>query len=189
MDRTNRAVTARRGMENARSTRGMYIDGNTARTLQEIPERRHTSAYPAREYPQKEKKAAASRRTENRAREVSRETIRNRQKAASMGKGFVAFLAVISAAVLFCCVNYLQLRADVTGKIKSVAVLESELSELREENDAYESQVNSDIDLNRIKKIAIGRLGMNYPRDDQKKTYTMSNNSYVRQYQDIPDSK
>ena len=100
---------------------------------------------------------------------------------------FVFFLTVISVAVLFCCVNYLQLRADITGRIKDVAVLESELSELREENNAYESQVNSSVDLNRIKKIAIGRLGMNYPREDQKKTYSMSNNSYVRQYQDVPD--
>lgn len=68
-----------------------------------------------------------------------------------------------------------------------MAVLESELSELREENNAYESQVNSSVDLNRIKKIAIGRLGMNYPGEEQKKTYSMSNNSYVRQYQDVPD--
>ena len=106
-----------------------------------------------------------------------------------MGRGYVVFLTVVSVAVLFFCVHYLQLRSDVTGRIKTVAALESELSELREENDAYESQVNSDVDLNRIKKIAIGRLGMNYPRDDQKKTYSMSNNSYVRQYQDIPDKK
>lgn len=188
MDRTNRAVTARRSRTNARSTRGMYIDGNTVRTLQEVPERPRTSVQKPRVRQQNNRKAA-SRRTESRARAVSRETIRNRQKAASMGRGFVVFLAVISAAVLFFCVNYLQLRAEITGRIKNVAVLETELSELREENNAYESQVNSDIDLNRIKKIAIGRLGMNYPSDDQKKTYSMSNNSYVRQYQDVPDNK
>lgn len=173
---------------NSRSAGGMYIDGSAARKLQEIPERRYSSLQNPRPKQQPPKKAS-SRRAENRAREVSRETIRNRQKAANMGRGFVVFLAVISVAVLFVCVNYLQLRAEVTGRIKNVAVLESELSELRAENDAYESQVNSGTDLNRIKKIAIGRLGMNYPRDDQKKTYSMSNNSYVRQYQDIPDAK
>ena len=69
--------------------------------------------------------------------------------------------------------------------MKSVATLESELSQLKEENNAYESQVTSDVDLNNIKKIAIGRLGMNYPKDDQKKTYSVPSNSYVRQYQDI----
>ena len=73
--------------------------------------------------------------------------------------------------------------------MKAVAVLESELTELKEDNDAYESQVTSNVDLNEIKKIAIGRLGMKYPSDDQKMTYQSSTSSYVRQYQDIPESK
>lgn len=42
----------------------------------------------------------------------------------SMGRGFVTFLAVVSVAVLFCCVNYLQLKAELTGRIKSVAGLD-----------------------------------------------------------------
>ena len=100
-----------------------------------------------------------------------------------MGRGFVVFLAVVSVAVLFCCVNYLQLKSELTGKIKT------ELSQIKEDNNAYESQVTSDVDLNTIKKLAIGRLGMNYPKDDQKKTYTMPSNSYVRQYQEVPESK
>ena len=117
--------------------------------------------------------------------QLSRETQRNREKAKSMGRGFVLFLAVVSVAVLFCCVNYLQLKSDLTGKMKTVAVLETELSQVKEDNNAYESQVTSDVDLNTIKKLAIGRLGMNYPTDDQKKTYSMPSNSYVRQYQDV----
>ena len=48
----------------------------------------------------------------------------------SMGRGFVAFLAVMSVAVLFCCVNYLQLKSELTGKIKTVASLETELSQI-----------------------------------------------------------
>ena len=119
------------------------------------------------------------------SRQLSRETQRNREKAKSMGRGFVLFLAVVSVAVLFCCVNYLQLKSDLTGKMKTVAVLETELSQVKEDNNAYESQVTSDVDLNTIKKLAIGRLGMNYPTDDQKKTYSMPSNSYVRQYQDV----
>lgn len=167
----------------------MYIDGNTVRKLQEVPERRYSTGRSSQKRQYGNSQKTVSRRTESRTREVSRKTIRNRQKAVSMGRGYVFFLAVVSVAVLLCCVNYLQLRSDVTGRIKNVAVLESELSELREENNAYESQVNSDVDLNQIKKIAIGRLGMNYPREDQKKTYSMSNNSYVRQYQDITGNK
>ena len=151
MERTNRAVTSRKNRTNARNARGMYVDGNAVRRLQEVP---------ARPY-----------------------------QAKSMGRGFVVFLAVVSVAVLFCCVNYLQLKSELTGKIKTVASLETELSQIKEDNNAYESQVTSDVDLNTIKKLAIGRLGMNYPKDDQKKTYTMPSNSYVRQYQEVPESK
>ena len=70
-----------------------------------------------------------------------------------------------------------------------MAALESELSQLKEDNDAYYSQVTSNVDLTSIKKIAIGRLGMKYPSDDQTVTYETSRSSYVRQYQDVPDSK
>lgn len=49
--------------------------------------------------------------------------------------------------------------------------------------------MTSNVDLNKIKQTALGRLGMKYPSDDQTVTYSTSGNSYVRQYQDIPDSK
>ena len=93
-----------------------------------------------------------------------------------------------------CCRTFLlcqlsSAESELTGKIKTVASLETELSQIKEDNNAYESQVTSDVDLNTIKKLAIGRLGMNYPKDDQKKTYTMPSNSYVRQYQEVPESK
>ena len=65
--------------------------------------------------------------------------------------------------------------------------MESELAELKEDNDAYESQVASNIDLERIRKIAIGRLGMRYPTNQQTETYTTEGGSYVRQYQDVTE--
>ena len=174
MERTNRAVTSRKNRTNAGNVRGMYVDGNAARRHQEVPARKLQTAKRVREE-----------RAAEKSRQLSRETQRNREKAKSMGRGFVLFLAVVSVAVLFCCVNYLQLKSDLTGKMKTVAVLETELSQVKEDNNAYESQVTSDVDLNTIKKLAIGRLGMNYPTDDQKKTYSMPSNSYVRQYQDV----
>ena len=185
MERTNRAVTSRRTRTNARNVRGMYVDGNTVRRLQEVPQRRAANDYPARRRAAAAKPASQS---ERRVRQTSRETIRNRERAMSMGRGFIVFLTVVCAAIMFFAVSYLQLKSEITGKISEVASLETQYSELKEENDAYYSQVTSNIDLNKIKRIAIGRLGMNYPTDEQKKTYTMSSNSYVRQYQDVPGS-
>ena len=186
MERTNRAVTSRKNRTNARNARGMYVDGNAVRRLQEVPARPYQApgAQTARRVRENMPERPAAQ-----PRQLSREAQRNREKAKSMGRGFVVFLAVVSVAVLFCCVNYLQLKSELTGKIKTVASLETELSQIKEDNNAYESQVTSDVDLNTIKKLAKGRLGINYPKDDQKKTYTMPSNSYVRQYQEVPESK
>ena len=91
--------------------------------------------------------------------------------------------------ILFCSVKYLRYKSEITAKMSTVASLEEELADLKEDNDAYYSQVTSNVDLNKIKQTALGRLGMKYPSDDQTVTYSTSGNSYVRQYQDIPDSK
>ena len=116
-------MTARRSRENVRNAQGMYVDGNTVRRLQEVPERNIPAVRGTQDRRQRKTTKASSAKTARRAHAVSRETMRNRQKAMSMGRGFVFFLTVISVAVLFCCVNYLQLRADITGRIKDVAVL------------------------------------------------------------------
>lgn len=188
MANTNRPATARRNRGSARNSRGVYIEGSTARRLQEMPERRYyPEEAPARR--QAKPQRAGQRVVKKGSRALSREAQKNRAKAMSMNRGFVVFIAMVSVAVLFCCINYLQLKSQYTSKMRTVASLESELSELREDNDAYESQVTSNVDLTRIKKIAIGRLGMRYPSDEQTMTYTTEGGSYIRQYQDVPDSK
>ena len=174
MARTTRSETARRSRTSARTNRGMYVDGNTVRRLAEVPERKRQ---PGRQNPARQKH------------QLSKEAQKNRQKATAMNWGFVAFLAVVCVAILFCSVKYLRYKSEITAKMSTVASLEEELADLKEDNDAYYSQVTSNVDLNKIKQTALGRLGMKYPSDDQTVTYSTSGNSYVRQYQDIPDSK
>lgn len=154
------------------------MDGNTVRKVQEMPARQTA---PARRRP-------AERIADERSRELSTAVRHNREKALSMGRTFVVFLAAVCVAVLFFCVTYLQLQSQKTAVMSTVAELESNWTQLKEENDAYEAQVESGADLNSIKKTAIGSLGMNYPTDDQKKTYSVPSSSYVRQYQDVPES-
>lgn len=187
MAREARAGTARRNINNARINRGMYVEGNTARRLAEVPERR-----PRPNVPQTQRTRTRSARPETvvrQNRQLSREAQRNREKATGMSLGFVVFLAVISVAVLFCSVNFLRYRSDLTRRMRQSASLETELAQLREDNDAYYSQVTSNVDLSQIKQIAIGRLGMKYPSEEQTVTYMTEGSSYVRQYQDIPDLK
>lgn len=120
-------------------------------------------------------------------RTASLRTQRNRAKALSTSLGFVLFLAVIMSAVIFFCVQYIRLKSEYTARIADVAVLEEELAQLKEDNDAVYAQVVSNVDLDQVKKIAVGRLGMKYPEDSQKQTYTTSEGTgFVRQYQDLP---
>ncbi len=184
MARTSRAATARRNGNSTRAGRNIYVEGSAARRLAEAPSREY---YPART-PQR-RRPEMQERSARPNRQVSHEAQKNRAKAMSMSAGFVVFLAVISAAVLFFCINYIQLKSQITSSMKNVAALESELSQLKEDNDAYYSQVTSNVDLSRIKKIAMSRLDMKYPSDDQIMTYTTAASSYVRQYQDVPDTK
>ena len=196
MARSNRAETARRRKNNARVNRGMYVEGNTVRRIAEVPDRRRQ---PGRQQPGRRKQTDRNRRSVQAApapaaipkqkRQLSEAAQKNRQKATAMNWGFVVFLAVVCTAILFCSVNYLRYKSEITARMRSVANLEEELAQLKEDNDAYYSQVTSNVDLNQIKKTAIGRLGMRYPSDDQTVTYSTSGNSYVRQYQDVPDSK
>lgn len=196
MARSNRAETARRRKNNARVNRGMYVEGNTVRRIAEVPERRRQ---PGRQQPGRRPQTDRNRRSvqaspspaaiPKQKRQLSEAAQKNRQKATAMNWGFVAFLAVVCTAILFCSVNYLRYKSEITASMRTVASLEEELAQLKEDNDAYYSQVTSNVDLNQIKKIAIGRLGMKYPSDDQTVSYSTSGNSYVRQYQDVPDSK
>lgn len=45
----------------------------------------------------------------------------------------------------------------------------------------------SNVDLDEIKRIAIGELGMKYAKEGQVITYSGEGSDYVRQYGDIPE--
>lgn len=186
MTKTDRAEMARRTAVAVRNNREMRIDGNTVKKVQEVPQRKRR---PANQKIKRVRHAQKKVRSEQEMRRLMRETQKNRERAKSMNIGFVVFLAAISTAVLFFCVNFLQLKSEITGKMSDVALLEAELTQLKEDNDAYYSQVTSNVDLTEIKQIAIGRLGMKYPSKNQTMTYQTARSSYVRQYQDVPDTK
>lgn len=183
MTNTGRHTTARK-----RRPENVYVDGNTVRKVQEIPEPRE---YRQPERSARRKKAKPQLKIEQEVirqrRAPSKEVQRNRTKANSMNRNFAVFLAVLGVVIVFSSINYLRLKTECTSKRSQIASLESELAELKEDNDAYESQVASNIDLERIRKIAIGRLGMRYPTNQQTETYTTEGGSYVRQYQDVTE--
>ena len=185
MAKTGRGTTARRNRNTVRNSREMYVQGNAVKRLQEVPQRTDLPEIQERRRLAQKRKQKSAVPVTPAKQVVSRQAQRNREKAMAMNKGFVLFLTAVSIAVLFTCINYLQVKSEITASMKNVANLESELAQLKEDNDAYESQVTSSVDLERIRKIAIGRLGMKYPSNQQTETYATEGGSYVRQYQDV----
>ncbi len=145
-----------------------YISGNTVRKLEREPE---------------ERKQQKKRKT------VSVSTQKNRAKAMQMSRGYVLFLALISVIALGLCVNYLRMRSHLTTQTKAIARAESELSDLKADNDALYNTVMASVDLEQVKETAINELGMQYPTEEQIITFDTAGNSYVRQYQDVPGLK
>ena len=115
------------------------------------------------------------------ARKLSNETRKNRDKAHHMSFGYVVFLVAAFCTCAFMLINYIQLQAELTNRTKRLATLESRLNSMRLENDETYNRITSSIDLEEIKRVAIGELGMTYASEGQIITYAGVNNDYMRQ--------
>lgn len=104
-----------------------------------------------------------------------------------MSIGYTLFLAAASVLALWVCAGYLKLQADNTARMKNIVALESQLSNMRAENDDEYNRVTTSVDLDEIRDIAINELGMVYAGADQVILYDGQGSDYVRQYQEIPE--
>ncbi len=91
--------------------------------------------------------------------------------------------------VLWSCVNYLQLQAETTSRIKNIAALELQLEELKKENNDNYTRIMTSVDLDYIKDVAINELGMVYATEDQVILYENKTRDYVRQNGEIPEEE
>lgn len=112
-----------------------------------------------------------------------------REKTQRLGLGYVLFLTAACGLTLWVCAGYLQLQADNTARVKNIAALETQLSDLKEDNDDEYNRVVTSVDLEEIRDIAINELGMVYAQEDQVVLYDSEGSDYVRQYADIPEEK
>ncbi len=162
-----------------------YIDGNTVRYMEAAPDIRRRSGQDA----QTERNRRISSKERKRRQEQNRQNAaaaRNRERALSLGYGYVAFLTLAAIVVAVSAVFYIRLQSDITAHIKQISTLESQLEDVRMDNDATQKRINSEIDLTHVKDVAINRLGMVYAGENQIAYYTVDNNDYLNQYEDIP---
>lgn len=158
-----------------------YIDGNTARKQSYVGQEalRDYSAIPERpiiDIPRPE------RNTPRPARHIQREP----RHMSGMGKASLFILTIAIAATLYCCIELLMLQHQVNRMEKDIVTMERTLNTMRNENDAKYEQINMARDLDYIYNIAINELGMVYPNNNEVIIYESTDESYVRQYADIP---
>lgn len=139
------------------------IEGNTARKVQ-------TLEYPSRE-----------RQPERRERRHA-----EKSNVQYVNVLYIIFLAAASCMVLWSCVNYLQLQAETTSRVKHIASLETELEDLRKENNDNYTRIMTSVDLDHIRDVAINELGMVYAEPNQVILYDGGTDDYVRQNGSIP---
>ena len=124
-----------------------------------------------------------ARRRKNRRRAARR----NQERALSMNRAFVTFLTACVLASAFVSVTVIQTRSNVTQQMKEVAALESRVADIKADNDVRYKKITTSTDLNAIKDAAINRLGMKSATQDQIVYYSVDNNNYMDQYNDIPE--
>ena len=81
-------------------------------------------------------------------------------------------------------VLFLTVAFAVTS-VKHVAALQSQLNNLKTENDEMKNRIDSSINLEEIRRIAITELGMTYAGQGQIVEIPDDGSDYVRQYADI----
>lgn len=159
-----------------------YIEGNTVRKMEAAPQRRGEQV--RRELEQKQQH---DRILEQRHREALHAARRNQQKALRMSPGYVLFLAAAMFLMVGICAIYLQLQSEIGVRMKNIASLESQVIDLRTDNDATLKRINTTVNMESIKNTAMNELGMVYPAKDQIVHFQIDTADYMNQYEDIPN--
>jgi cell division protein FtsL len=98
---------------------------------------------------------------------------------------YVLFLTVAFAVTGVMLISYIRMESSITQSVKQVAALQSQLNNLKTENDEMKNRIDSSINLEEIRRIAITELGMTYAGQGQIVEIPDDGSDYVRQYADI----
>ena len=151
-----------------------YVNGNPARQLnaQQVRKERIDRTKIEEERLRKSRRDAAR---------------RNRERAMYMSPTRVMFLSACVGLSVFAAVSLVQIQAQTTQRMKHIASLESQLTDLRADNDAKYKEIVTSVDLNYIKDVAINELGMTYASEEQVVYFSIENENFMDQYSDIPE--
>ncbi len=147
--------------------RSAYVDGSTVRKLSAVPEREreHTPKRAPKRYPHRKPV----------------------HMAGIDGKSF-AFLMGAAIVMLGFTFVYLYTQSDVRSMKNDISVLQREIEEKQEENEAKYDDILASVDLSEVYKKATKELGMVRAQNNKIYTYKNKKSDLVKQYADIPGS-
>ena len=101
----------------------------------------------------------------------------------------IPYFMFLIGSLVFCgfvLVSHVSVKSEITATNEEITRLESQLNNIRLENDEDYSRIKNGIDLDEIRMKAIGKLGMTYATEGQIIYYSELDDDYVRQVSDIP---
>lgn len=151
-----------------------YIDGNTVRRTEAQPDYREI------------RRERIEREREEEQRRRRRAARRNQERELRMSRSYVVFLTM--AVIVFggFSAAYISLQSDVTARMKTIASLESQIADIKADNDEAYKRISTSVDLNSVKDIALNEYGMSYAKESQIVYYTVGDDDYMNQYGEIP---
>lgn len=111
---------------------------------------------------------------------TSRQTKRNRANLHSMSPAYVLVTLLCIGVTMGVIIWYVKLQSEVVTQVTKINQMESRLNTLRQTNDEEKLRIDNSVDMEEIKRIAIGELGMTYPEEGQIVTYTSIGTDYMR---------
>lgn len=153
---------------------GNYIDGNTVRRMEAAPDYRR----------EREERIRREREKEQQRRQ--RAVRRNQERALRTSKSYVAFMTM--AVLVFATFTglYIKIQSDVTVRMKTIASLESQIADVKADNDEAYKRINTSVNLEAVREVAMTELGMSYAKESQIIYYSVGDDDYMNQYSEIP---
>lgn len=151
-----------------------YVDGNTVRRMETAPDYR-------RQY-----KERIEREKEEELRRKKRIARRNQERALRMSRSYAAFLTMAVIVFGIFAGTYIKIQSDVTTRMNQIAGLESQIADLKADNDEAFKRISNSIDLDSVRNTAMNELGMSYAKETQIIYYSVGDDDYMNQFGEIP---
>lgn len=114
---------------------------------------------------------------------------KRRQEGIVLSVPYCLFLAAACICTLILGSYYLQQQALATSSQKNIASLESDLTEMKKVNEDNLNRIETSVNLEEIRNIAINELGMVYATEENVVLYKNTSRNYVSQYEEVPQEE